>query len=876
MGGGTWPAPGPETIFDCTVTIPASQPIWLRTYGNFHFKKAITALSIIGRDTTDSSLHMRWSEGGRVFLYSPSNYLNRANVYSPTLICEADEVLGGARGRIEFKSLDWSGGGVGVDLKGHSQTIKSVATYTASDNTTRSKVLQGTGNFHAVFSTGGAATLTLLGEDTDRATYASLNNEVSLTLNATNRADYTQTFNGRTSQMTGSITVNRGILKMMHIAGFPNASSVTVGSEGKIVVDSTMTIDAFANVPSLTLNGELEVKSNAATPFVLGEATLELGDAAKVNLPDGVDLSFKTVTTNGVPVPGGTKLDASMLPGVFTGAGGIIVLSAGAIEWTAEGTDDSVWTPGNWSDPSVVDRLGASSVKASFGTGTRAVVSGALALTGIRFDAPDGFTMKGDGPTTLAIGPEALTIGASETARTFAIEDVAISVAGTQNWTVPSNQTLRVKDGIVSQSGTVIIKGTGNLTLEGTNTFTGGIKGMYEGTNMPLVTVSGLLATPNHEDQGQPTGDDGKSLYLNFDQDIGALSQRVLCVSNAVIEKPVAFRNRIGVPSIWSPNNTTNEFRGQVRYLNSAAWHKVIPGSRSELIFSGGLEATHSFRNFGSGTIRLRGKPCKFNALAGLNPSAGMIIVENTGNSFLNVVLGYENNNYPKVQFAVSGAMTNGNLIAGYSGGSLGALSALSGGTYTVDLMEGTTQRCATVAFAAKSVLQGAYPAMLEVFGNNPMSTDEDRKHCFAGQVQGGVGFHMCGTGTLLLAASGAYHSTGDLAVSSGTLELENGAVWANGQKVSVKGTGTLKVNAANALGNGKTEMFVRDSWMLDIPAGCTLTVHALRDMATGKYLPSGTYGRAGSGAKHMNLAAHFAGDGLLYVRRRCTTLSFR
>ena len=218
--------------------------------------------------------------------------------------------------------------------------------------------------------------------------------------------------------------------------------------------------------------------------------------------------------------------------------------------------------------------------------------------------------------------------------------------------------------------------------------------------------------------------------------------------------------------------------------------------------------------------------------MAGLNPSAGTIIVENTGNSFLNVVLGYENNNYPKVQFAVSGAMTNGNLIAGYSGGSLGELSALSGGTYTVDLMDGTTQRCATVAFSTRSVLQGAYPAMLEVFGNNPMSTDEERKHCFAGQVQGGVGFHMCGTGTLLLAASGTYHSTGDLVVSSGTLELANGAVWANGQKVSVKGTGTLKVNASNALGNGKAEMFVRDSWMLDIPAGCTLTVHALRDMA--------------------------------------------
>ena len=85
-----------------------------------------------------------------------------------------------------------------------------------------------------------------------------------------------------------------------------------------------------------------------------------------------------------------------------------------------------------------------------------------------------------------------------------------------------------------------------------------------------------------------------------------------------------------------------------------------------------------------------------------------------------------------------------------------------------------------------------------------------------------------------------------------------------------------LKVNAAQALGDGKTKLFVGGSWMLDIPAGCTLTVHALRDRTTGKYLPSGTYGKAGSGAKRTNLSAHFAGDGLLCVRRRCTTLSFR
>ena len=868
---GTWPAPGPKTIFDCKVTLPTDRAIWLRTYGEFHFKKAVTALSIIGQD----GVAMRWSEGGKVFLYSPDNYFFRSNDYAPNVICEADEVLGGGdTGRIEFKSADWSSGLEGFDLKGHSQTVKSLSTV----NSTLSMVMQASSAFHAINSSSGAPTLTLAGESSSRTTYAALNDGVSLVMNTTNFPDYAQTFSGKLSNTTGDVSVICGLLKIMKGAGFPKASSVTVGSAGKIVIEST-TSDVFKNVPTLTLNGELEVRSEAVTPFADASAALEIGDTAKINLPEGMDLSFKTVTTNGVPVPGGVRLDASVLPGVFTGAGGIVAMSEGATEWTAQGPGDSVWTGGNWSDPTVVERLGSGGVRASFGAGTRATASGALALAGMTFDAPGDFTVKGDGAATLSIGAGMLGIGESTTARTFSIEDVAVSVTGAQEWTIPSNQTLRVKDGIVSQAGTVSVKGTGNLMLEGTNTIAGGINTVFKGTEMPLVTVSGLLATPNHEDQGRPAANDGKSLYLNHNAEIGTESRRVLCVSNAVIEKPVLFGNRMGVSSIWSPNNTTNEFRGQVRYLNYA-WHKVVPNANSEMIFSGGLEAAHSFRSFGSGTIRLTGKPCKFDVLAGLNPHTGTVIVENTGNSFLNVVVGYQNADPgPTVKFAVTGAMTNGNLIAGYGGGSLGALSALSYGPYTADLMEGTTQRCETVAFTSRGVLKGEYPAMLEVFGANPMSTAEERKHSFAGKVQGGVGFHMCGSGTLLLDSAGTYDSTGDLEVSSGTLELGAGVVWNKGKKATVTGTGTLKVNATGALGTRQVELFigdVSDGWKLDIPAGCKLMVRALRDAATGRLYSSGVYGNAASGAPLQGLASHFTGNGTLVVARLGTNICIR
>ena len=131
----------------------------------------------------------------------------------------------------------------------------------------------------------------------------------------------------------------------------------------------------------------------------------------------------------------------------------------------------------------------------------------------------------------------------------------------------------------------------------------------------------------------------------------------------------------------------------------------------------------------------------------------------------------------------------------------------------------------------------------------------------------------------LRLAAGGTYNSTGDLAVSSGTLELESGVVWNKGKKATVTGTGTLKVNATGALGTRQVELFigdVSDSWKLDIPAGCKLMVRALRDAATGRLYSSGVYGNAASGAPLQGLASHFTGNGTLVVARLGTNICIR
>ena len=874
--GGTFPTPGAITIFDCTVTVPTNptRAIWLRTYGEFHFKKKITALSIIGQDGTN----MRWGEGGKVFLYSPENVLSRVNAYSPYVICEADNVLGGSAGRIDFRSADWSSGGVRFDLKGHSQTTKSIST----SNGQVAKILQASDAFHAINSSSGAPTLTITGDSADRTTYAGINDAISLTLNnVTGVADFWQTFSGKSSKMTGALTVTKGTLKIMAGAGFPNASSVTVGSAGQIVLDSTTT-DAFKNVPTLTLDGKLQIRAGATQPFAYGKTDLVLNDTATITILTNMTLSFKTVTTNGVVVPGGTRLDKNTMPGRIVGDGALLVLEESASEWTGLGEGDSVWTPGNWSDPSVVDRLGAGTVLAKFGTGGRAVNDRALALGGIQFEGDD-FTIAGDGAagTTLSLNVSGVQVAKSATAHTYTIKDMGITQEGIGEhvWEIPSNQTVRVKDGLVSVPGTIKVNGVGKLILEGTNTLAGGITMTAANKYPPMLMVRGLLATPNHADQGRPAANDGKSIYFDCNQETPTVD-RMLCLSNAVVEKPVAMKSYMGRTSIFSHANTTNELRGQVRYLVSS-WHKVGAGSNSETIFSGGVESAATFRYYGGGsTLRLRGAPCIFNSNAGLNPSRGTVIVENTGNCFSNLVVGYESSQSATVRLAVSGAMTNGTLIVGYNGGYYDDLThasaKLTGGTYTLDLMDGTTQRCERIAVGARGVITGAYPSMIEVFGYNPMSTAHQQKHCVAGKVQGGVGFHMCGSGTLRLASGGTYNSTGDLAVSSGTLELESGVVWNKGQKATVTGTGTLKVNATGALGTRQVELFigdVSDSWKLDIPAGCKLMVRALRDAATGRLYSSGVYGNAASGAPLQGLASHFTGNGTLVVARLGTNI---
>lgn len=145
-----------------------------------------------------------------------------------------------------------------------------------------------------------------------------------------------------------------------------------------------------------------------------------------------------------------------------------------------------------------------------------------------------------------------------------------------------------------------------------------------------------------------------------------------------------------------------------------------------------------------------------------------------------------------------------------------------------------TTQRFSTVALYntnADSYFNGDYPAMLE-------ATCEASDHSASTStneipINGGLGIHVCGSGTFSLAKQN-YVSCGDLEASAGTLMLCNDATWLNGTNFTARGTGCIKFTKAGQVNSDFAKIRLADSGTIEIPAGVTLAVQSLEVFSNG------------------------------------------
>ena len=711
--------------------------------------------------------------------------------------------------------------------------------------------------------------------------YARLDGNLSLTIDA--NSAFTQAFHGTaakglTNNMTGAICVKRGGMAVTGRATFAKAGMLAVEPEGSFICASTADFAALGSVTTLVVNGTLDLSESTLPPLPPTLTEIDFGAEGRLILGEGTALTVNMVKRNGMSV-GRRMLTAANCPqlsgGTITayGLGGDVTQAA---TWTGSGADEYLATPENWNSPNV--NVTDGSLTATFASGgTRAVVAEDSALGEIIFDAPDGFTLaraEEENPPTLFLMHNIETTG-KNAAYMIDVPLALPSPAYTITTKSGSRDHLTFQNAFAETrppEGVLTLEGT-NIWFAGTNTIAGGLSFKHN-----TVNVTGLLASPGHAYEGRP--DDSAENILNYTlsnlSDVGLPSG--LCLSNAVIEKAIKVNNKMGATAVYAFAGTTNEIKGFFRYTNSS-WEKFRVPANAELTLSGGIETVHSFRLYDNGTLRIRNRPGSFLGSAGLNPSAGRVVLEVAGNTFGYICVGYDNSRTAKVETTVDYAITNGAIQVGGDGGHIAQATQLNSGTYTLDL-HATTQRCECIGVMKKGILTGEYPAMLEVTkGRQPTGTYTNFGYSVVGEVTGGVGLNMCGAedGVLLL-TNRAFTSTGDLAVSSGTLQFARDASWLEGSKVSVSGTGTLKLENVNGTFNvAKAVLMVADEGKLDLAVGVKQAFHEgwLRTQdGTLSRIPAGTYSAAHPGV----LTGHFAdgSEGLIVIRRLGTSVHLR
>ncbi len=863
---------GPEVVIMGEVNA-GNNPVYVESYGIIAFSNKVTAALMMLGDA--------WSTGGKVYLSSPENEVGEWRIGNERVYCTAENVLSGGM-------LDWDSHGNNpvdgrsiLDLQGFKQTVSCI--FSPVPNSSWDQVFTKYGNYLCVKSTP-PATLTITGRSEPAQTYTTIRDAVSLVLDASEFPDFEQSFMLHPNTMTGTITVKNGTLRLAETARFAKATALTIEKGGTFKCESTATSAALAGVKTLKIAGTFDASSATVNPFAEELDEIELVAGAVVKLPAVSIIRSKRVKIGDKTYTGGclVTVDGMTLEDVAIEITGTATTTA---TWTDGAADGLLATAGNWDG--AID-LGLGTARAVFASaGSAATVDTDMVAAGITFDSAQGFTLsrlaKPQAAKTITVFDDIAVLGSGDGARTYTIDN-PLKFVGNRTITLDGNSTLCLKNALASDDaakGTITVKSS-SLVFEGTNTFAGRLAI----TTNRVTIKAGVLANPNRERGTRPASDsDANTIYLNVSSAKDAdLKNTGIQLQNAVVDKSLYIKNRMGTCAVYAPENTTNEIRGFVRYTVSDTHERFSLNDGSELTLSGGLETIHSFRIYDGGTLRITNTPALFLGSAGLNPSEGTVYLDVANNTITNMCIGYHDYKTATIVTTVDYAMTNGNVQVGGDGGYFGDAVAPVGGSFTLDL-RATKQKCQRLGVMKQGVLTGQYPAMLEITEGRPSEGLFAKfGYSVVGQVTGGVGLCMNGDeGSVLLLTNQVFASCGDLMVTNGILELAE-ATWKNGTNVTVTGTGILKVSKLRggvSAFDGKHAVLHLgdndDTWTIDLPAGSVQRFAYAYD-SDGKLLPSGVYGRKGAqGVTREAYSDHFPENGgTIRVTRHGTTMIFR
>ena len=771
---------------------------------------------------------------GTITLSNPGNSIAMIQNNGATLRCTSDGALGGAEYRLSatYNSTTKSS----LDICGTDQSCKAIR---------YNKALTVHGSY--VKSTGGPGTITITGTTDSPTTYNIFTDDITLVLDA-DSSSYVNTFSDRANTMTGFLCVSNGTMAMVNGSRFGFVPELHIGENGTLTVAGSTA--AFASVTNLVVDGALSLDSTALSPFQSEDLVVSIGENGSIAIPATTSIAAKRLYVNGARMPDKTYYESDNIG--ISGGGSIEVRGAEVVvvedSWTGGGgADDSLANGDNWLGGETPE-LGDGSLLATFAqSGSSATVAGNASVYGLRLSAAGGFAFNGAGASpsmTIGAGGIAITDADDSDSRTYTFGPT-LALPNSQTWTIPSNATMVVSGGLATANGVnVETQGKGALVLSGTNTFTDAF--VRSGA---FTTISGLLATPGHIDQGEVPVDAANRFFCtSFDCNAGGF----ITFDGAVIEKPLWMHGKsfsFSAPNVWCDfaAGTTNEFRGHVRVASPVGAMSAGVGSVVKIL--NGCNLDGGAFTYGDGTWIVEGG--KMSAASG----SGFYVQERT-----KLVLNTRGNN---IKLTISG----GELDCRVDYALTNRMLYCSSGSPVIRLND-TVQHVTDLYISRKQLtMTGEYPATLKVGNRNDYGT----MNC---GMSGWVGIDKCGTGELVL-TNQVFASAGDLSVSKGTLTLGADASWKNGTNITVSANGVLALDGDRQFSGRFSVLRISGSGVVRLSPGGR---HRVASAWIGDTeLPPGIYG--GSDAPesaNKEYAEHFSGSGTLVVGVRGMAILIR
>ena len=677
--------------------------------------------------------------------------------------------------------------------------------------------------------------------------------------------DLSTAFNARCTAGVDVKKIGAGRLTVRHAAG----ESLTVCA-GSVSFADVCAFDTLAVSNGVSLRGEVNVNAGAVfeSNVDVVSLTLKLGEGAQISAAGA--LTMDSLSVGGQEIAAGTYETADWLA---AGSAAVTVVrdSSQVLQravWTGAGADNLASTADNWDDASKVD-FTTPVTEVEFATGgDTAVFTGALSyLAGLVFNAAGDFTLSGSAAANELALYGALTLDAEEAhaytvdmplrlygadkqivmpaaGGTLALRDLsgncAIDIQGTKlsdlAYDYSTNGVVILEnprtEGDINHTkggGTVILRGeVGVLNDGGTYTLDYGRYRNNKDINngwceMGMTRVESVVFHKKFQinGAGQVTGATGTSRFLTFAGVTNIFkelvtevpSSTVVCQGGTVNVFEKGFYNKTGTADFTTAGATAanlavNVFEGPVKADNT-----VRP-----LEFSGGYQKA-IFRSPG-------------------NYSKTFLQMQNNVWLDLEAENAFDNTDF----YFQSGAVMD------LKGHNQRTRNLLSYGKSDSEVNRGT--------------ITSETPATLEVTGGA-----RNRESCawnvngafpFSGvstnstqQFTGPVSLLMSGSGYLLMNRNGAVESTGDVTVSSGTLEFAQRTSWPAVGAVTAEGAGKLVLGKADTFGRN-VKLRLAGSGTLALPAAATMRVGELWLDDGTKPAPSGVYGVIGdTGAKY-------------------------